>query len=90
MLAMLALPLCGCMSMGGGASKAIAAMAKDPATFKCDVDTVYGKVHLVRIGYIPGQFTTVNADGSITVTGQGTNLFTTPLAGTLSINPVKP
>ena len=84
--ALLACP--GCMSMGAGAAKAIAAASKDPATQKLKFVCPYGSLDWVRIGSVNGQATTVNADGSISVTsGRGTNLFEVPINGTVFVNP---
>jgi hypothetical protein len=78
----------GCMSMGGGAAKAIAAASKDPATQKLKFVCPYGSIDWVRIGSVTGQATTINADGSITVTsGTGTNLFSIPVNSNFFVNP---
>ena len=90
MVATLAVLACGsgCMSMGGGAAKAIAAASKDPATQKLKFVCPYGSIDWVRIGSVTGQATTINADGSITVTsGTGTNLFSIPVNGNFFVNP---
>jgi hypothetical protein len=76
----------GCISMGGGAAKAIAAAAKDPASQTLHIVCPYGSIDWRRVGCLPGQETTVNLDGSITVRcGPGTNLLTQDIPAVLTL-----
>jgi len=84
------LGLTGCMSMGNGAAKAIAAAAKDPATQKLHFVCPYGSIDWMRVGSVPGQSTEVYPDGTLKVSsGQGTNLFAFPISGQVLVNPIK-
>lgn len=70
-------------------TKLTEAISKDPAAVAVDIMTPYGSAKVRRAGCLPGQTTTINSDGSMTVSngGTGTNFLTAPVKATLSVQP---
>ncbi len=70
-LIILAVPMCAFLLLGcatGSAAKMVKALGNDPAGFSLNIDTLYGKIHLVRAN--PGTNTRpykLSPDGSVQV-----------------------
>ena len=76
----------GCMSMGGGAAKAIAAASKDPAAQSLHIVCPYGSIDWRRAGCLPGEETTLNPDGSMTVRrANGTNIWSQDIPAVITV-----